>query len=67
MQPYLYLLEGHIEAETLVKVRIEGVFLHRRLLLLDPLPVLLQNDLHVGICESRREAGVSLVPSLMGQ
>lgn len=65
MQPYLYLLKGHVEAETLIKVWIQGVFLDRRLLLLDPLAVLLQDDLHIGIFENRREkSGVGLVPIL---
>lgn len=53
MQPYLYLLKGHVEAETLIKVGIEGVFLDRRLLLFDPLPVLLQDYLHVRIFRNR--------------
>lgn len=66
MQPYLYLLKGNFKAETLIEVRIEGVFLDRRLLLLDPLPVLLQNDLHVRIFEIRRESGVDLVQILNG-
>lgn len=66
MQPYLYLLKGNFKAETLIEVRIEGVFLDRRLLLLDPLPVLLQNDLHVRIFEIRRENGIGLVQILNG-
>lgn len=66
MQPYLYLLKGHFKAETLIEVRIQGVFLDRRLLLLDPLPVLLQNDLHVRIFEIRRESAIGLVQILNG-
>lgn len=66
MQPYLYLLKGHFKAETLIEVRIEGVFLDRRLLLLDPLPILLQDDLHVRIFEIRQESGIALVRILYG-
>lgn len=66
MQPYLYLLKGNFKAETLIEVRIQGVFLDRRLLLLDPLPVLLQNDLHVRIFEIRRESAIGLVQILNG-
>lgn len=40
-QPYLYLRKGNLKAETLIKVRIEGVFLDGRLLLFNPFPVLL--------------------------
>lgn len=58
MQPYLYLLKGHVEAETLIKVGIEGVFLDRRLLLFDPLTVLLQDDLHVRIFRNRRGSDI---------
>lgn len=48
--PHLDLLEGDLEAEGLVEVRVERLLLHRRLLLLEPLAVLHQVDLHVGVC-----------------
>lgn len=51
---YLYLLKGDFEAETLVEVRIQRVFLHRRLFLLDPFAILLQNNLHIRILNRRR-------------
>ena len=46
---YLYLLKGDVKAETLIEVRIEGVFLYGGLFLLYPFPILLQNNLHVRI------------------
>lgn len=61
---YLYLLKGHIKAETLVEVWIQGVFLDCCLLLLDPLAVLLQNNLHVGIFENRQTSGIGLLEIL---
>ena len=48
---YLYLFEGNLEREALVVVRVEGAFLNRRLLLLDPFSVQQQRDLHVRICD----------------
>lgn len=65
-QPYLYLLKGHVEAEALIEVWVEGVFLDRRLLLLDPLTVLLQNDLDVGIFAKRPKSGIGEVQILNG-
>ena len=59
-RPHLDLLEGHLEAEGLVVVRVQGVLLDRGLLLLQPLAVLHQVDLHVRVCgietETRRRA-----------
>ena len=46
---HLDLLEGNFKAEALVEVGVQGVLLHRGLLLLDPLPVLLQDNLHEGV------------------
>ncbi len=45
----LYVLEGDLEGERLVVVRVEGAFLYGRLLLAEALPVLHQRDLHVRI------------------
>lgn len=47
---YLDLLKRDFEAKGLVVVRVEGVLLDCRLLLLQPLAVLHQVNLHVGIC-----------------
>lgn len=52
----LYLFKGDFEAETLVEVRIERVFLDRRLLLLDAFSVLLEDDLHEGILKRKNGA-----------
>lgn len=50
MGVYLHLLQGDLEAEGLVVVRVQSVLLHRRLLLLQSLTALEQLDLHIGIC-----------------
>lgn len=47
---YLDLLKRDLEAEGLVVIRVEGVLLDCRLLLLQPLSILHQVDLHVRIC-----------------
>lgn len=54
-RPYLHLLERNLKAEGLVVVRIQSVLLHRRLLLLQPLSVLQQVNLHVGIWRREEE------------
>ena len=46
---YLDLLQGHLEAEGLVVVGVQSVLLHRRLLLLQPLPIQQQVNLHIGV------------------
>lgn len=50
---HLNLLKGDLKAEGLVEVGVQGLLLHRRLLLLEPLPILHQVDLHVGVCAGR--------------
>lgn len=49
VRPYLDLLERNFKAEGLVVVGVECVLLNRRLFLLQPLTVLHQVNLHVGI------------------
>lgn len=63
-RPYLHLLERNLKAEGLVVVRIQSVLLHRRLLLLQPLSVLQQVNLHVGIWR-REEVEVDTVKDLL--
>lgn len=50
---HLDLLEGDLKAEGLVEVGVQGLLLHRRLLLLEPLAILHQVDLHVGVCAGK--------------
>nr|CAD7404473.1 unnamed protein product [Timema poppensis] len=64
--PYLYLLERHLERERLIVVGVECAFLNTGLLLLEPLAVLHQRDLHNNDGElsggrdvAQREADVS--------
>lgn len=57
---HLDLLEGDLEAEGLVEVRVQRLLLHRRLLLLESLAVLHQVDLHIGVCTGE-------TATLMGQ
>ena len=47
---HLNLLEGHLEHEALVVVRVQGAHLNRRLLLLNALPIKHQRELHVRVC-----------------
>lgn len=47
---YLDLLKRDLEAEGLVVIRVEGVLLDCRLLLLQPLSILHQVDLRIWIC-----------------
>lgn len=46
---HLHLLKRNLKAEGLIVVRIQSVLLHCCLLLLQPLSVLQQVNLHVGI------------------
>jgi len=48
-QTNLYLLKGDLEAEGFVEVGVQGLLLDCGLLLLQPLAILQQVDLHVGI------------------
>ena len=48
---YLHLFQRDFKAEGLVVVRVQGVLLHRRLLLLQALTSLQQLDLHIRICK----------------
>lgn len=50
MDSYLDLFKGDFKAKGLVVIRVEGVLLDCRLLLLQPLAVLHQVDLCVRIC-----------------
>lgn len=50
---HLNLLEGDLEAEGLVEVGVQRLLFHGRLFLLEPLAVLHQVDLHVGVCAGR--------------
>lgn len=60
-EDYLDLFKGDFEAKGLVVVRVEGVLLDCRLLLLQPLAVLHQVDLHIWICgETNRAVKSSL-------
>lgn len=45
----LYLLKGDLKAEGLIEVGVQGLLLDCGLLLLQPLAVLQQVDLHIGI------------------
>lgn len=47
---YLHLLQRNLKAEGLIVIWVQCVFLHCCLLLLEPLSVLQQVDLHIGIC-----------------
>lgn len=49
---YLYLLEGYLESEWFVVIRIKSAFLDRRFLLLQSLSILHQRDLNVRIWEA---------------
>lgn len=60
---HLDLLEGDLEAEGLVEVRVQGLLLHCRLLLLEPLAVLHQVDLHVGVCAEAAGEALSTRPA----
>lgn len=53
MKMYLDLFKRDFKAKGLVVVRVEGVLLDCRLLLLQPLAVLHQVDLHVWICKEK--------------
>ncbi len=46
---YLYVLEGKLEGKGLIVVGVEGALLDGGLLLPDPLAVLHQRHLHVGV------------------
>lgn len=46
---HLDLGEGDLKAEALVEIRIQGVLFDRRLLLLQPLSIVLQHDFHKGV------------------
>lgn len=46
---YLYLLKWDLKTKTLIEVRVQCVFLHSRLLLLDSFSILLQDNLHIWI------------------
>lgn len=48
-QTNLYLLKGDFKAEGLIEVGVQGLLLDCGLLLLQPLAILQQVDLHVGI------------------
>lgn len=48
-QTNLYLLKGDLKAEGLIEVGVQGLLLDCGLLLLQPLAILQQVDLHVGI------------------
>lgn len=54
---HLDLLEGDLEAEGLIEIGVQGLLLHRGLLLLEPLAVLHQVDLHVGVCGEATRRG----------
>lgn len=54
------MFKGDFEAKGLVVVRVEGVLLDCRLLLLQPLAVLHQVDLHIRICGETNGAVKSL-------
>lgn len=45
----LHVLEGHVEGERLVVVRVQRALLDRRLLLTDALPILHQRYLHIWV------------------
>lgn len=53
MKMYLDLFKRDFKAKGLVVVRVEGVLLDCRLLLLQPLAVLHQVDLHIWICRRK--------------
>lgn len=54
------MFKGDFETKGLVVVRVEGVLLDCRLLLLQPLAVLHQVDLHIWICGETNGAVKSL-------
>lgn len=64
-RPYLHLLERNLKAEGLVVVRIQSVLLHCRLLLLQPLSILQQVNLHVGIWRKGEEQEIYVVKDLV--
>ncbi len=53
MEKYLDLFKWDFKAKGLVVIRVEGVLLDCRLLLLQPLAVLHQVDLHIRICRGK--------------
>lgn len=53
-QTDLYLLKGDLKAEGFIEIGVQGLLLDCGLLLLQPLAVLQQVDLHIGIWGSRR-------------
>ena len=43
---YLYLPKGNLKAEAFIKIWVQRILLHRRLLLLQPFTIVLQHYLH---------------------
>ena len=61
---HLDLFEGHLEGEGLIVVRVQGALLDAGLLLFQPLAVLHDGNLHVGICKRTERDRLDYLSSL---